>query len=142
MPRRCAVRQRLQRLDDPIEARIRIDGPPVREHADDPRARPLGDPERTLGEPRLIGVRVLRSEDVLLEPLIDRGRVGQHALSTGDAIDSTVMPFASTAARARSTSSSVRSTMFLPQTTRSSAPVMPTAAMASSAVSRSGRIRR
>src|SRR3989441_237305 len=46
-------------------------------------------------------------------------------------------PWRPTMAMARSSSSSVRSTMFLPNTMRSSAPVMPTSAIERTAVSRS-----
>ena len=65
------------------------------------------------------------------------GASGSVHFSTGEAIDSTRMPRASTIARALSISASLRSMMFLPKTTRSSANVMPRSAIASSARSKS-----
>ena len=39
-----------QRRCNPIETRVRIDGAPVREHADNPGAHPLGDFERAAAQ--------------------------------------------------------------------------------------------
>ena len=64
------------------------------------------------------------------------GASGSVHFNTGDAIDSTRMPRASTFARTSSISASLWSMMFLPLTTRSSANVMPRSAIAPSARSR------
>ena len=103
---------------------------PVRKHAHDPRARPMRDLERARRQPRLIVERVLGREHVLLKARVHLRRVRQHALQQrrGDRDDLHALRRARSAL-ARSISSSVRSMMFLPNTIRSSAPVMPISAM-------------
>ncbi len=69
-----------ERLDDAREACFRFDRAPIREHADDARARAFGNLESARRQPRLIGERVLGREGILLEALVYRRRIGQHAL--------------------------------------------------------------
>src|ERR1022692_4521085 len=53
---------------------------PIREHADDARAREIGNLESTRREPRLIGEGMPGGEHILLEAGIDLRRIGQYAL--------------------------------------------------------------
>ena len=128
--RRGLGREPVERRDDAIETAGGIDGAPVGEHPDDAGARLPRDRKGPFGELRLIRERVARPEDILLQTLVDGGASGSSHLSTGDAIDRMRIPRAATSAFTRSTSSSERSRMFLPQITRSSTPVMPISAMA------------
>src|ERR1035437_8058529 len=66
------------------------------------------------------------------------GESGSTHFNSGDAMDRISRPAPRTISMARASSSSPRSTMFLPNTMRSSAPVMPMSVMERTAISMSG----
>ena len=74
------IREIAQGRDHAIETFLRPNGSPIRENTDNARAGVLRNFKSAFGKPRLVFIRVLGGENILLEPGIDIWCIGENTL--------------------------------------------------------------